>query len=233
MNSLDLILFDLDGTLCDSAPDVHDSVNLALQRMSLPEVSLDQTMRAIGPGPGVFSRIILGEENLHRFDEYREHFRPIYHDRCLTKTRLFDGIAELLEELRSRGIKTGMVTNKPLPGTKIILSGLGQFEGFDTVVCADMVENPKPAPDMIIKACEEASVGPQRAMMIGDTDNDILSANAAGVFSCLAGWGYSHEMDYLESLSDFRVAHPMHVLELLDQEKLVKKAPIKSVNQDN
>ena len=233
MNNLDLILFDLDGTLCDTAPDVHDSVNLALQRMGLPEVSLDQTLRAIGPGPGVFSRIILGEKNLHRYDEYREHFRPIYHDRCLTKTRLFDGIAELLEELRSRGIKTGMVTNKPLPGTRIILSGLDQFERFDTVVCADMVENPKPAPDMILKACEETGVTPERTMVVGDTDNDIYSANAAGAFSCLAGWGYSHEMDRLAELSDFRVGHPVQVLEILNRAELNKKVPVVSGKQDD
>ncbi len=224
MSHIELVLFDLDGTLCDTAPDVHDSVNMALEKMDLPPVSLDQTMKAIGPGPGIFSRIILGEKNLDRYDEYIHIFRPIYHDRCLTKTRLFDGIDDLIDGLHDRSIKVGMVTNKPLPGTTIILKGLDRFDRFDTIICADMVEHPKPDPDMVYKACQKIGVLPEQTMLIGDTDNDILSANNAGAYSCLAGWGYSSEKDNLEMISDFRVEHPMQVLDIVDRSDIpIKK----------
>ena len=228
MTHIELILFDLDGTLCDTAPDVHDSVNIALEQMGLPPVTLDQTLKAIGPGPGVFSRIILGNDNLHRFEEYREVFRPVYHDRCLTKTRLFDGIEQVIEGLHERGARVGVVTNKPLPGTSIILEGLGVMDRFDTIVCADMVDKPKPEPDMVYLACQKAGVLPQQAMMVGDTDNDILSANAAGALSCFAGWGYSHDKERLIEISSFTAQQPLDILEIIDRLE-IKKNKIETI----
>ncbi len=222
MTAFDLIIFDLDGTLYDTAPDVHNCVNLALSEMGLPPVSLQQTMQAIGPGPGMFSKIILGAEHLHRYDEYIQIFRPIYHQKCLDKTRPFPGIVELLNKLENT-IKV-VATNKPTTGSTLILKGSNLYDFFDLVIGPDCVEHAKPAPDMVYHACAKFNVPPERTILIGDTDNDILAANAAGCYSCLAGWGYSAEKEHLQQISDFYAAQPLDVLKILANAPLpVKK----------
>ncbi|HPG39198.1 MAG TPA: HAD-IA family hydrolase [bacterium] len=222
MTAFDLIIFDLDGTLYDTAPDVHDCVNLALNQMDLPPVSLQQTMQAIGPGPGMFSKIILGEANVHRYDEYIQLFRPLYHQKCLDKTRPFQGIVELLNSLQD--YYKAVATNKPTTGTTIILKGSGLFEYFNLVIGPDCVEHAKPAPDMVYHAAAKLNVPLEKTLLIGDTDNDILAANAAGCYSCLAGWGYSAEKNKLQKISDFYAAHPLDILNILTNSPLpVKK----------
>ncbi len=225
MSSIKLIIFDLDGTLVNTAPDVHESVNLVLKKMGLPKVTLEQTKKAIGPGPAVFSRIILGEDNIHRFEEDRNIFRPVYLEKCLDKTNAFPGITELLNKLNA--YKLAVATNKPSNSTNLILDGLNLKNYFKLVVGADHVEHPKPHPDMIYYACTKFQISPQQTLVIGDTDNDILAANSAGAYSCLAGWGYSSEKENLKVFSDFYIDLPVDVQEILERPKIPEKKLIK------
>ncbi len=221
MGSIKLIIFDLDGTLVNTVQDVHDSVNLTLKEMGLPKVTLEQTKKAVGPGPAFFSKIILGEDNTHRFDEYRDIFRPIYHERCLFKTKPFPGITELLKKLKD--YKLAVATNKPSNSTNLILEGLNLNGYFHLIVGADYVEHTKPHPDMIFYTCSKLGVPPQETMIIGDTDNDILAANSAGAYSCLAGWGYSSEKENLAIISDFSIEQPLDALKILAKKNIPEK----------
>ncbi|MBN2411281.1 HAD family hydrolase [candidate division KSB1 bacterium] len=221
MGSIKLIIFDLDGTLVHTAQDVHDSVNLTLKEMGLPKVTFEQTKKALGPGPAFFSKIILGEDNTHRFDEYRDIFRPIYLERCLYKTKPFPGITELLKKLSD--YKLAVATNKPSNSTNLILDGLNLKSYFHLIVGADLVEHTKPHPDMIYYICSELQVPPQETMLIGDTDNDILAANSSGAYSCLAGWGYSSDKENLSIISDFHIDQPQDVLEILERKNIPEK----------
>lgn len=218
MCAFDLILFDVDGTLVDTQQDVYISLNLALEEMDLPNISIDTAKLAIGPGPKDFLKYVLGEENLYRAQEFRSAFRPIYWARCADHAELFPGMTQLLEKLKEQNIKLGVATNKARFGTDVIFKALKIHKSFDIIMTRDEVENAKPNPEMILSACKALNVFPERTLMLGDTDNDILAAQAAGAKSCLALWGYSNEMEKLKKLADFAVRHPLDLLQLSEKE---------------
>ena len=218
MPDFDLILFDVDGTLVDTQQDVYISLNLALQEIGLPQISIRTAKLAIGPGPKDFMKYVLGEENLYRTQALRAAFRPIYWERCADHVVLFSGMMQLLVELRECAIKLGVATNKARFGTDVIFKAHDVQNSFDLIMTRDEVEKPKPDPEMISFACNKLNAAPERTLMLGDTDNDILAAKAAGVKSCLALWGYSNQMEKLKEEADFAVQHPLGLLSLTEKE---------------
>lgn len=213
-----LVIFDLDGTLVDTVTDVHISLNLALKQIGLPEISIDAAKRAIGPGPDEFLIHVLGKDNLHLQNEFREAFRPIYWEHCTDHATPFEGIVPLLKSLRDHGVKLAVATNKARPGTQPMLKALNLNTYFDAVLSRDDVKRPKPHPEMLLKACELVDVEPAEALMLGDTDNDILAARDAGIPSCVALWGYSHHFDELLDLAHYSAKSPQDVLTLFETE---------------
>lgn len=217
MQQIELVLFDLDGTLVDTATDVHISLNIALEKMGLPTISRQIAKKAIGPGPQEFIKHIL----LDRVDleeEFRQIFRSIYWERCADNAEPFDGIVELLQELKDKNIKAAVATNKSHQGTDAVLKALELEFYFDVILSRDQVEHPKPAPDMVLEVCQLLNISPRQSMFIGDTDNDILASNAAGVKSCLALWGYSDHFNELKKISTYAVEHPLQVLDIIESE---------------
>lgn len=219
MQQTDLVIFDLDGTLVDTATDVHISLNLALEKMGLPLISLEIAKKAIGPGPKEFIGYVLGD-SVERAEELREIFRPIYWQRCADNAEVFDGMLDLIHSLKKQHIKCAVATNKEYEGMIRVLKGLELDAHFDLLLSRDAVAHPKPAPDMILKACETLDVSPDRTLMLGDTNNDLLAAQAAGAQSCLVRWGYSHDIDALTKMASFSIDHPRDLLYLLKSEIL-------------
>ena len=213
MNKFDLLIFDLDGTLLDTAPDVLTCANIALAEMGLPQLTLEQIKKAIGPGPDNFVRITLGESNLHRREEFYTIFRSCYIEKCADKTRLFPGVRELLDQLPP--LKLSVATNKPLVYSEKILRHLNLSDSFDLVVGPELVKHVKPHPGMVEYALKHFRIDPSRALMIGDTDNDILSAQAAHVRTCAVGWGYSDINDLKKLAPDYIVNEPGELLDIL------------------
>ncbi|MCR4439497.1 MAG: HAD-IA family hydrolase [bacterium] len=207
------IVFDLDGTLLDTAPDVHLCSNLALRAMGLPEISLAQARASIGPGPDNFARVTLGEENMHRFGEFIALFRQLYSDRCLVSTRPFPGVMDMLQSLQ--GHRLVVATNKPGPYTKRILAGLNMEPYFDVVICPEEVTHLKPHPEMILTAMARTAATPETTLVVGDTDNDIIAGKAAGARTCAVTWGYGPRAT-LESLGpDFVISRAAELFSLL------------------
>ncbi len=220
MQQYDLVIFDLDGTLIDTSTDVHLCLNMALEQMKLPTISMEIAKKAIGPGPHDFVKYILGDA-MHRVDEFHQIFRPLYWERCADHAEPFDGIVELLKDLHDADIKCAVATNKAQQGTHAVLKALELEHHFDLILSRDQVEHPKPAPDMLLKACSELDVHPARALMLGDTDNDILAANAASIKSALALWGFADHFDDLKKISTFAVEHPLDVLDIIESEMVI------------
>lgn len=220
MQQYDLVIFDLDGTLIDTSTDVHLCLNMALEKMNLPTISMEIAKKAIGPGPKDFVKYILGDA-MDRVDEFHQTFRPLYWERCADNAEPFDGIVELLKDLHDADIKCAVATNKAQHGTHAVLKGLELEHHFDVILSRDQVDNAKPAPDMLLKACDELDVHPDRALMLGDTDNDILAANAASIKSALALWGFSDHFDDLKKISTFAVEHPLDVLDIIESEMVI------------
>ncbi len=207
------ILFDLDGTLVHTAPDVHRAINYARGELGLPPLSLAQALKAIGPGSDRFAQTVLGDEHAHLLEGYLEIFRPYYLQICAENSRPFPGIVELLEALRS--YRLAVVTNKRLVQSQALLKTIDLIDYFDLLVGPELVDHIKPAPDMIHYALDQLGLAPDQALMVGDTDNDLLAARAAGVTNCAVTWGYS-DTDFIRSLApDHLIDKPDELLPIL------------------
>lgn len=213
MNNFELIIFDLDGTLLDTAPDVHACVLETLKILDLPPITFEQTKQAIGPNHETFARIALGGATSKQVKQFFEIFRPIYFEKCAEKTRPFAGMVELLDQIKD--LKLVVASNKMLQLTESILEQLDLINRFELVVGPELVENPKPAPDMILYCSNNLQIPVEKTILIGDTDNDILSAKSAGAKSCLAGWGYSTDQEKLAKISDFYVQSPFELTNII------------------
>jgi len=210
---LQAILFDLDGTLVHTAPDVHRAINYARGELGLPPLSLAQALKAIGPGSDRFAQTVLGDEHTHLLEGYLEIFRPYYLQICAENSRPFPGIVELLEALRS--YRLAVVTNKRLVQSQALLKTIDLIDYFDLLVGPELVDHIKPAPDMIHYALDQLGLAPDQALMVGDTDNDLLAARAAGVTNCAVTWGYS-DTDFIRSLApDHLIDKPDELLPIL------------------
>ncbi len=207
------IIFDLDGTLVDTAPDVWRSANHTLRLMGLREITLEQAQRSIGPGPDNFARIVLPQGQLDRFDEFISLFRQHYADHCLDNTQPFPGVIQLLQQLDF--IRKAVASNKPRVYTEKILDQLGLMPFFDTVVGPEDVQRVKPEPDMLLLAAQRLEARPARTLMVGDTDNDILAARRAGMPTCAVTYGYSPKTVLLALRPDYLIDSPLDLLEVL------------------
>lgn len=208
-----LIIFDLDGTLVDTLPDIHNCVLMTLKKMGLPPVPLETTKRAIGPNHETFARIVMGGGEEKEIIEFFRIFRPIYMEKNAEQTRPFPGMTELLDSLG--GYDMAVASNKVLAQTQSILEKLNLIDRFKLVVGPELVSQPKPAPDMIDFCADHFGIDSSQILVVGDTDNDIEAAQRAGAKSCFARWGYAINETELETKADFSISHPLELLKLV------------------
>lgn len=182
--SLKAVIYDLDGTLIDSRADLVDSVNAMLRRLGLPEREDRVVLGFVGEGSERLIRRSLGQHE-DRYPEAAPIWWHEYGQRLLAKTRLYDGIAEVLRqppELRA------VLTNKPGAFARQILRGLGVDGAFRAVIGGDEAPR-KPSPDGFLRLCHDLGIEPGEAMMIGDSPIDLATGTAAGAQACAVGWG--------------------------------------------
>ena len=212
--TFDTVVFDLDGTLADTMPDVAYGVNHALREMGFPHISFEQVKKAIGPGRDEFIRAIFPGEKNPDTKTFLSIFREIYWDHCLEKTRLFSGMKDVLLDLRN--LNLGVASNKPRIFTEKILDGLGIRSYFNEVMGPEDVTYAKPHPEMIIKIMERVEGEPSRTLFVGDTDKDILAGQNAGVGVCGVRYGYG-EVEDIELLKpDYLIRIPAELVEVVN-----------------
>lgn len=185
-----LFVYDLDGTLIDSAQDLAESTNhLIAERGGVP---LDQAriVRMIGEGARVLVTRAFAAAGLEFEEDAFHRFREIYGSRLLVHTKPYDGIPETLRALQARGFQQAVLTNKPLEPSRTILEGLKLDEFFARVVGGDGRWGRKPAPDGLLSIIEEAGVAADEALFVGDSQIDLDTSRAAGVRMCLARYGF-------------------------------------------
>lgn len=198
------VLFDLDGTLLDTLKDLADSVNYMLSSLSLPERSLDEVREFVGNG---VRRLITRSLPPYFADTEAAEglFREYYSRHSMDKTEPYDGIIELLSSLRNRGVKTGVITNKPDTAAKPMCERY--FPGLLDICAGERAGVPrKPAPDLVLKALEALEVTPEGCLYVGDSDTDILTARNAGIACLSVTWGFRTEEFLLEHGAK-RLAH--------------------------
>jgi len=181
------VVYDLDGTLVDSRDDLADSVNAMLARLGLPERDPPVIHGFIGEGAERLIRRSLGPGHEGRYPEAAPIWREEYGRRLLAKTRLFQGVAELLRRLPDN---RAVLTNKPGAFAREILEGLGVAHAFRAVVGGDEAPR-KPAPEGLLRLCAQLGAMPDEALMVGDSTVDLATAKAAGVRVCAVTWGFA------------------------------------------
>jgi len=188
---IDAMLFDLDGTLADTAPDMARTVNLMLAKRGRAEVPVERVRPYVSRGArGMVCAAFEITPEHPDFQAMREEFLDLYGGNLCVDTRLFPGMAELLDTLEARDIAWGVVTNKFERFARPILEELGLGTRAGVVVGGDTCARPKPYPDPLLFAASALGVAPARTMYVGDDERDVQAARAAGMPVIVAGYGY-------------------------------------------
>ena len=185
------LLFDLDGTLLDTAPDFVSALNIQLARHNRSPLPDSAIRTSVTNGSvGLIQDGFNIDPSHAQFEPLREEFLELYFANLADKTALFDGLQQVLDDCSARDIPWGIVTNKPWKYTEAALVQLGLMEGAATVICPDHVTLPKPHPEAILLACQEVSLAPEDCLYVGDHVRDIVAGRAAGTRNIAAAWGY-------------------------------------------
>ena len=208
------VLFDLDGTLADTAGDLGGALNRLRADQCLPPLPLAQLRAYASAGARGLIGVGLGIGPEHaEFESLRTRFLAHY-TACLSETtRLFDGMDRLLEALDARGLRWGVVTNKPHRFTVPVMQGLALVERSATLISGDTTAHAKPHPQPLLTACEQIGVAPSRVLYVGDDLRDIQAAQAAGMPSAAAAWGYIGHSGEIDTWgASVIVAQPLDLL---------------------
>ncbi len=183
-------LFDLDGTLVDSVPDIHAALDRMMARLGRPGFGRVEVTAMIGDGVRALVERALAARGLGFDQAVLEGFGADYTAHAAEATALFPGIAEVLEGLEKAGWRMAICTNKPAKATAALLGALGIGGRFVAVGGGDSFLVRKPDPEHLLATLRAAGGEVSRAVMVGDHRNDVLAARGAGVPCLFAGWGY-------------------------------------------
>ncbi len=189
------IIFDLDGTLVDSARDLSSALNHVLRHNKRPEIDLDNVRHMVGDGAkaliikGFTETGTLPNEN--ELKGILEEFLKFYSKNIAQKTIIFPGAINILKKLSNQGIPLGLCTNKVMSLTTKLVNEIGLVDYFDVIVGGDSFDWQKPDPRHISSTLEMLGCDAKKAIMVGDSSNDILAARKAGLKSICVSFGYS------------------------------------------
>lgn len=185
------LIFDLDGTLVDSLPDLQSALNEMLHARGRREVRGDEVRQMIGDGSrALVERALAATGAVADFGAAHRRFLAIYEAAPTRLSRLYPGVEETLRALRDSGSRLAICTNKPQTGTRAVLEGFGIVDCFDAVLGGDAVPLKKPDPRHLLAAVERLGATAGEAVMIGDNENDYAAARGANIPVILVRYGY-------------------------------------------
>ncbi len=209
------VLFDLDGTLVDSAPDLAQAVNAVLADLGRAAVSLNAIRQWVGNGADrLIERALTGDLNgrlpVAELEAIRPQFVRYYGQTLCVGSQLYPGVLEGVKAVYALGLPIGCVTNKPSRFARPLLDQLGIGAYFTTVVGGDDASQKKPDPAPLLLAIERLGFQPEQCLMVGDSQHDVAAARAAGCPVIAVPYGYNHGQD-------IRAAQPDSVIDSLTQ----------------
>lgn len=217
--ALRAILFDMDGTLLDTAPDFV-AVCQAMRAAHGLTPADEQRIRDVVSGGAramVEASFELAPE-AEGFEALRQEFLERYQQHCAVLSKPFAGMPELLADIEASRLLWGVATNKPVRYAEPIMRQLGLAERSAVLVCPDHVERSKPAPDMLLLACEKLGIAPAETLFVGDDQRDIEAGQAAGCRTAAVTYGYIHPTDNPRHWgADLVVDHPLELRAALDR----------------
>ena len=216
MAECEAVVFDLDGTLLDTLEDLTDSVNAALAAYGCDGKTIDQIRAYVGNGiRNLMTKCVPGGESHPNFENIFQSFKEHYKENCRNKTKPYDGVMELLFTLKKKGKKLAIVSNKADFAVKELNESY--FGGLGIVAIGER-ENVarKPSPDTIFEALRELSVSPERAVYVGDSEVDILTAANAKMPCISVLWGFRDETLLRERGAKYFAKTAAELLALID-----------------
>lgn len=210
---VDLLIFDLDGTLIESKWDIAASVNLTLADLGLPQRPLEEIFGFVGDGVKKLLRLAVGEHDSVSFEEALEVFRRHYLEHCLDRTVFYPGIEPTLIHF-GRTTKA-VATNKSIEYTNVILKGLGNHH-FQCVVGGDNGFGLKPEPGMLLYVMEQLGVSKDRTVLVGDSTNDINGGHNAGIRVCAVGYGMGNREKMTACRPEWFIERPEQLMEIFE-----------------
>lgn len=209
------ILFDLDGTLADTAPDLAAAVNRLRTARGLAPTPY-QLLRpfASAGARGLIDAAFGLRPGDDGYEELRIGFLENYAAALVVESRLFDGIQSLLDGLRESGLTWGIVTNKAARFTDLLVPQIG-LHGADCVISGDTTPYPKPHPEPLLEAARRLALEPRDCWYVGDDLRDIQAGQAAGMPTIAAAWGYCGHAEPLSWGADALADTPMHLLSMI------------------
>lgn len=215
MKRIEIVVFDLDGTLTDTLEDLKNSVNFALQSFGFPERTFDEVRSFVGNGVKRLINLSVPENtDSETAEECLAVFKEHYKNNSLVETKPYDGIILTLEELKRQGIKTAVVTNKMNEAAqdivRIFFGGLieitvGQIDGMAQ----------KPQPDGIYSALKKLGISKEKAVYVGDSEVDCITAKNAGIPCIGVTWGFRDKSVLLENGADFIIDTPKQIFDCI------------------
>ncbi|MDC7703677.1 HAD family hydrolase [Vogesella indigofera] len=208
------VLFDLDGTLADTARDLGAALNRLLAEEGLPPQPYEAVRPIASHGARGLVSLGFGIDKSHpRFEEYRLRFLDLYEHSFADETVLFDDINALLREIDARGLKWGIVTNKPMRFTDRLVPALPFAVPPAVVVSGDTVGIAKPDPAPMLHAAQQIDIAPEHCLYVGDAERDIQAGRAVGMKTVLVNWGYIADSDDTDSWqADITIDQPLALL---------------------
>ena len=215
--NINAVLFDLDGTLIDSAPDLGAAADKMRTDRGLPSLPLELYRPMAGAGARGMLGVAFGIAPDHAdFDVLKEEFFKNY-EACMTeRTYAFDGVADLIDQLNQAGFKWGVVTNKSERFTLPLIHAMPLFNTAQTIVGGDTTPHAKPHPAPLLEAARQIGVPPERCLYVGDDERDIIAGRAAAMLTVAAAYGYlGTTLDTAHWKADATIQTPAQLLKLL------------------
>ena len=216
-NNIDAVLFDLDGTLIDSAPDLGAAADKMRTDRGLKSLPASAYRPMAGAGARGVIAVAFGltvEDS--GFEALKEEFFSNYEVSLVDQTYVFEGVAELISRICQGGLKWGIVTNKSARFTVPLTQAMPLFNTAQTIISGDTMPHAKPHPAPLLEAARQLQVPPGRCIYVGDDERDIVAGRAAGMSTVAAAYGYLGEAaDTAGWKADFTITQPAELLKLL------------------
>jgi N-acetyl-D-muramate 6-phosphate phosphatase len=218
------VLFDLDGTLLDTAHDMMNALNALRAEEKLAPLPYEKVRAQVSHGANALVKLSFGELSATEHEVMRQRLLDIYRKQLARHTALFEGGDEMLRDLDRRGLHWGIVTNKPGWLTDPLLVEVGLHTRARAVVSGDTLPQRKPHPLPLLHAAETMGIKPEECVYVGDAERDMQAAQAAGMFALVAGFGYLGEDDRADQwFSHGWLDTPLDLLDWLDAPSTVAR----------
>ena len=211
------VIFDLDGTLANTLEDLKDSLNMAMKELGLPLHDDESVIKCLNNGMKVFVQRAV-PENLRSDDmlaRVAERYHHYYSLNYINKTYFYDGISELLSNLKMQGVRLAVISNKDNRYTQDIIRVLDKEQNIDIAYGFREGIPHKPSPESVFGILEELNIKPEEALLVGDSEVDVKTAKNAGMKSVGVLWGFKGKAAFAENAPDYLAEKPGEIINIL------------------